>query len=142
MADVRQALQHLTPARADVTASIAVLPFADLSRDADDEYFSDGLSEEIINALAQVRDLKVIARTSAQDDIAAAIAGALKLQLAPRPSAECQACRRTKRICATGRTSGNSLPRHPGEAVSAWSRSAGPPRMKRCRGRDPALSRG
>jgi len=147
MADVRQALQHLTPASADVTTSIAVLPFANLSRDADDEYFSDGLSEEIINALTQVRGLKVIARTSAfafkgkhedirtiasslgvthvlegsvrraggrvrvtaqlidaadgahrwsqrydremsdifavQDDIAAAIAGALKLQLAP-----------------------------------------------------------
>ena len=65
MADVRHALQHLTPASAEVTASIAVLPFASLSRDADDEYFSDGLSEEIINALTQVRGLKVIARTSA-----------------------------------------------------------------------------
>jgi eukaryotic-like serine/threonine-protein kinase len=65
MADVRQALQHLTPATADATTSIAVLPFAHLSRDADDEYFSDGLSEEIINALTQVRGLKVIARTSA-----------------------------------------------------------------------------
>ncbi|HEX6214549.1 MAG TPA: protein kinase, partial [Vicinamibacterales bacterium] len=147
MADVRHALQHLTAARADVTASIAVLPFANLSPNADDEYFSDGLSEEIINALTRVPGLKVIARTSAfafkgknedirriartlgvtlvlegsvrraggrlrvtaqlvdaadgahrwsqrydremsdifavQDDIAAAIAGALKLQLAP-----------------------------------------------------------
>jgi eukaryotic-like serine/threonine-protein kinase len=147
IADVRHALQHLTGARADLTASIAVLPFANLSRDADDEYFSDGLSEEIINALTRVPGLKVIARTSAfafkgknedirrianilgvahvlegsvrraggrvrvtaqlihaadgahrwsqrydremsdifavQDDIAAAIAGALKLQLAP-----------------------------------------------------------
>ena len=36
-----------------------------MSRDADDEYFSDGLAEEIINALAQVPGLKVIARTSA-----------------------------------------------------------------------------
>ena len=36
-----------------------------MSRDADDEYFSDGLAEEIINALAQISGLKVIARTSA-----------------------------------------------------------------------------
>ena len=36
-----------------------------MSRDADDESFSDGLSEEIINALTQVRGLKVIARTAA-----------------------------------------------------------------------------
>ncbi len=47
------------------TPSIAVLPFANMSRDADDEYFSDGLAEEIIGALTQVPGLKVIARTSA-----------------------------------------------------------------------------
>lgn len=45
-------------------ASIAVLPFANMSRDADDEYFSDGLAEEIINALLHVAGLKVTARTS------------------------------------------------------------------------------
>ena len=46
-------------------ASIAVLPFANMSRDPDDEYFSDGLAEEVINALVKVPGLKVTARTSA-----------------------------------------------------------------------------
>lgn len=45
--------------------AIAVLPFANMSADSDQEYFSDGLAEEIINLLAQVPGLKVIARTSA-----------------------------------------------------------------------------
>jgi serine/threonine protein kinase len=44
--------------------SIAVLPFANMSAEKDQEYFSDGLAEEIINLLAQVSGLKVIARTS------------------------------------------------------------------------------
>jgi TolB-like protein/Flp pilus assembly protein TadD len=45
--------------------SIAVLPFVNMSADADNEYFSDGVSEEILNALAAVPELKVAARTSA-----------------------------------------------------------------------------
>lgn len=44
--------------------SIAVLPFTDLSPSHDQEYFSDGMSEELLNALAKVKDLKVAGRTS------------------------------------------------------------------------------
>lgn len=45
--------------------SIAVLPFLNLSSDKENEYFSDGLAEEIINALTRVGNLRVTARTSA-----------------------------------------------------------------------------
>jgi eukaryotic-like serine/threonine-protein kinase len=45
--------------------SIAVLPFTNLSADKDNEYFSDGLAEEILNALGGVPGLRVIARSSA-----------------------------------------------------------------------------
>ena len=44
--------------------SIAVLAFANMSADKDNEYFSDGVSEEILNALANVKDLKVAGRTA------------------------------------------------------------------------------
>ncbi|HWE51497.1 MAG TPA: protein kinase [Bryobacteraceae bacterium] len=53
------------PAAAPVVPSIAVLPFLNLSSDKENEYFSDGLAEEIINALGKLENLRVTARTSA-----------------------------------------------------------------------------
>ncbi len=54
--------QPSTPAQAK---SIAVLPFVNMSGDPNQKYFSDGITEEILNALAQIPDLKVAGRTSA-----------------------------------------------------------------------------
>jgi eukaryotic-like serine/threonine-protein kinase len=65
MAELRGALQQATAKPAEKQPSIAVLPFANMSADKENEYFSDGLAEEIINALTKVPGLRVIARTSA-----------------------------------------------------------------------------
>ncbi len=65
IADTRAALEQLIGRTSDHQPSIAVLPFADMSAGRDHEWFSDGLAEEIINALTRVPGLKVIARTSA-----------------------------------------------------------------------------
>src|SRR5215469_16296171 len=63
MGEVKACLAAVKPGEA--APSIAVLPFANTSGDKEQEYFSDGLAEEIINALAQIPGLKVTARTSA-----------------------------------------------------------------------------
>ncbi|MGB8379568.1 MAG: hypothetical protein WCE70_14070 [Rhodanobacteraceae bacterium] len=52
------------PVRASSPNSIAVLPFVDMSQARDQAYFSDGLSDELLNMLAQLPQLRVIARTS------------------------------------------------------------------------------
>jgi TolB-like protein len=67
MAAVRQALNDTADSadRPPQAASIAVLPFTNLSADKENEYFSDGLAEEILNALGGVPGLRVIARSSA-----------------------------------------------------------------------------
>lgn len=52
---------HFTP---EVPASIAVLPFENMSGDRENEFFSDGITEEIINALIQIDGLRVAGRTS------------------------------------------------------------------------------
>jgi non-specific serine/threonine protein kinase len=58
---VTKTLERVTKAQ----PSIAVLPFTNLSADKEQEYFCDGMAEEIINALTHVEDLRVVARTSA-----------------------------------------------------------------------------
>jgi len=55
----------LSPRERECIASIAVLPFKDMSPQRDQDYLCEGLAEELINALAQVKGLKVAARTSA-----------------------------------------------------------------------------
>jgi len=70
--DVRFAIESIldvqpaapTPAKTTDEKSIAVLPFANMSADADNQYFSDGLAEELINALMGLPGLRVVSRTS------------------------------------------------------------------------------
>jgi serine/threonine protein kinase/Tfp pilus assembly protein PilF len=59
------ALRGTEMAAAEERAAVAVLPFANMSAEPENEYFSDGITEEVINAVAQVPDLRVTARTSA-----------------------------------------------------------------------------
>jgi TolB-like protein/tetratricopeptide (TPR) repeat protein len=55
----------LAPACREYGASVAVLPFTDMSREKDQEYFCEGIAEEIINALSRLKGLHVASRTSA-----------------------------------------------------------------------------
>ncbi|HYN80402.1 MAG TPA: hypothetical protein VES88_02795 [Gemmatimonadaceae bacterium] len=57
--------EGVTTGRLTNTPSIAVLPFVNMSADPENEYFCDGLAEELLNTLAKIDDLKVAARTSA-----------------------------------------------------------------------------
>jgi eukaryotic-like serine/threonine-protein kinase len=69
MADVKGLLADLrrrtTRAHSREIPSVAVLPFANLSTDPENEYFSDGLTDELIGALSQVPHLRVVSRASA-----------------------------------------------------------------------------
>src|SRR5262245_7270100 len=68
MAEVRAVLEHasteLTSTPTARKPSVAVLPFVNMSADKENEYFGDGLDEEVINGLAQVPRLQVAGRTS------------------------------------------------------------------------------
>jgi TolB-like protein len=61
---IRDAPDDRSPAGSNIERSIAVLPFVNLSGDSQDEYFSDGLAEELMSALGRIPDLRVAARTS------------------------------------------------------------------------------
>ena len=85
MSEVRAALEDAAKSTPDQEPSIAVLPFANLSAEKENEYFSDGLAEEIINALTGIPGLKVTARTSSfafrgKDDDIRRIAAALDVR--------------------------------------------------------------
>ena len=61
----RRAPDHMAPALSSASEkSIAVLPFVDMSEKHDQDYFGDGMAEEILNLLVKIPDLKVIGRTS------------------------------------------------------------------------------
>jgi serine/threonine-protein kinase len=68
MPEVRAVLEHalreLTHAASEHKPSIAVLPFANMSADKENDYFGDGLAEEVISALAQMPELRVAGRSS------------------------------------------------------------------------------
>jgi TolB-like protein/Tfp pilus assembly protein PilF len=62
--DLAQKAQSATPVFSPPAHSVAVLPFVNMSGDPKEDYFSDGISEELLNALSRLNDLQVVARTS------------------------------------------------------------------------------
>ena len=62
---LRPAAPHIAPRPVERVASIAVLPFTDMSAAKDQDWFCDGIAEEILNALTPLKGLRVAARTSA-----------------------------------------------------------------------------
>ena len=62
--NAKDTTEAVTEAVETTEKSIAVLPFVNMSSDPEQDYFADGISEEILNALAKVTDLKVAGRTS------------------------------------------------------------------------------
>lgn len=61
---VEEQAAELPRTQAEPDKSIAVLPFVNMSGDEENEYFSDGLTEELLNSLARIKELKVTGRTS------------------------------------------------------------------------------
>jgi hypothetical protein len=62
--DAQQAASRTVAAFAPPPHSVAVLPFVNMSGDKEQEYFSEGLTEELLNSLSRINELQVAARTS------------------------------------------------------------------------------